>query len=761
MKNVTKLIIKWHKLILLAIVAMTVWSVITIKNNIYLETDLDEYMPKDHPSFASSDEAEEMFDVRDAILIAIENKDGIYNSQSLKKIKDLSKALAKMKEVSKDDITSLYNADNIRGDEEGLVIEEFFKRIPQTKEGLDKLRADVRSNNMVYKRIVSEDETTALIYTKITDGSFTQDFYNRINELTESFNGDGDKLYVAGQPIIEGTMANLMPKDMGKMVPIVILLIILVLMVVFRSIKSTMFTLMVVVLSTIWTFGVMAAFNIPIYAITTLIPVMLIAIGVADGIHMLSHMQLFKRSHHNATKSEVIQNMNNEMWSPVVMTSVTTSVGFLSLLTSDVGPIQYFAVFAALGVFFAMFLSLVFLPAALSLFGLPRIKISESPENDFFNVYAKKFSDFVLKYPKILIFNTLLILVFFGYGMSKLWINSSFLERFPTDNAIVKTDAFVNSKFMGTTSINVILKGKKDDFKRPEVLRMADKLVAETDEKFDLVGGSMSINDFLKRMNVVLNEDRAEYDRIPDDNDLIAQYFLLYEMSGGDDKIWDFVDQDFKTGNYTFQLKSDNSKGLTEVIDHLSTYKDDFKSVGINLDFAGSGYKLLVFNDLILQGQIKSLIMSLFIVIILLAFMFKSIKIGFIGSIPIIITSVISFGVLGWLNIPLETTTALISSIAIGIGIDYAVHFIDRYKINAERTGDRELTVQKTMAHSGRAISFNAIVVIAGFLVLLMSVFNPNKVLGAIVSLNMLTSFIGTVSIMFLMLYMSKVFFKK
>ena len=114
MKNVTKFIIKWHKLILLAVVAMTVWSVITIKNNIYLETDLDEYMPIDHPAFASSDEAEEIFDVRDAILIAIENKDGIYNTESLKKIKDLSKALAKMKEISKDDITSLYNADNIR-----------------------------------------------------------------------------------------------------------------------------------------------------------------------------------------------------------------------------------------------------------------------------------------------------------------------------------------------------------------------------------------------------------------------------------------------------------------------------------------------------------------------------------------------------------------------------------------------------------------------------------------------------------------------
>ena len=140
--------------------------------------------------------------------------------------------------------------------------------------------------------------------------------------------------------------------------------------------------------------------------------------------------------------------------------------------------------------------------------------------------------------------------------------------------------------------------------------------------------------------------------------------------------------------------------------------------------------------------------------------MFRSIKIGLIGTIPIFITTIISFGVLGWLNIPLETTTALISSIAIGIGIDYAVHYIDRYKINAKETGNRELTVEETMAHSGRAISFNAIVVILGFLVLTFSAFKPNVALGAIVSLNMLTSFIGTVTVMFIVLYAGNIYFK-
>jgi predicted RND superfamily exporter protein len=141
--------------------------------------------------------------------------------------------------------------------------------------------------------------------------------------------------------------------------------------------------------------------------------------------------------------------------------------------------------------------------------------------------------------------------------------------------------------------------------------------------------------------------------------------------------------------------------------------------------------------------------------------MFKSISVGFIGSVPIIITALIGFGVMGLFNIPLSTTTALLSSIAVGIGIDYAVHFIERYKIYAKETNDKMLSAELTMHHSGRAIIFNAFVVIAGFMVLIFSVFPPNRALGMLVSLNMFTSFLGTVTIMYLILYKSNIFFKK
>lgn len=762
MKPITTFIIKYNIAILAVSLLLTIAAIFTLVKDIYLETDLDEYMPKEHPSFAYSDQAEELFDIRDAIVIAIENKRGVYNPTTLQKVKDLTKALTKMEEIHKADVTSLYTADNIRGSDIGLEIDEFYIKVPESDKKLKSLAEAVTTNDMIHGRIVSEDETATLIIAKIDDDVFTEDFYHAIVDLSNSYQGDGDLLYVAGQPIIEGTMGILMPKDMKTMMPIVLVLIVIVLMVVLKSVKATILTLVVVLLSSIWSFGIMAGLGIPIYAVTTLIPVLLIAIGVADGIHMFSHLQLYMKSNSEKSKEEKISNMVAEMWKPVVMTSITTAVGFLSLLTSEVYPIKYFAVFAALGVLFAMVLSLVVIPAGTQLFGLPRIRDKSVKKSDSFAKGAEWFALNIIKYRKTFIIWTILLIAFFGYGASKVWINSSFPERFPDSNPIVQTDAFVNEKFMGTTSINVILESKENDtFKSPEVLRLADKMITETIAKFDPIGGGISINDFLKRMNKVLNEDREEFNLIPDNSDLIAQYILLYEMSGDPNKLWDVVDQDFRTGNYNLQVKTDNSKTLEEILAHLRTYENDFKAMDVDLNFAGSGYTLLLFNNLIFDGQIKSLALSFFIVLILLSFMFKSAKVGFIGTIPIMITSVISFGVLGWLNIPLETTTALISSIAIGIGIDYAVHFIDRYKINALATGDKQLTITKTMAHSGRAISFNAIVVIAGFLVLLVSEFLPNQALGAVVSLNMFTSFIGTVTIMFIVLYMTDIYFKK
>jgi len=521
--------------------------------------------------------------------------------------------------------------------------------------------------------------------------------------------------------------------------------------------------MLVVLFSTIWTFGLLAVVGIPIYAVFTTIPVMLIAIGVADGIHLFSHVDLFRVENPTASKIDTIRNMIQEMWKPVVMTSVTTAVGFISLLTSQVYPIKYFGVFTAFGVLAAMLLSLVLIPAGMMIVGLPKIKKIKvhSADDKHATIFAHKFASGLIKYKWATLGLTAVIIAISIFGTSKVWINSSFLDKFEKNSDIVLTDQFINENFGGTSTLNLVLESpKKDIFKIPAMLEIVDKMQTDV-ESIEIVGSSFGLTDYLLRMNKVMHADDESYNIIPETSDLIAQYLLLYEMSGDPENLWQVTDFDYQKMNVTFQLKSDDSKSINMAMDRIESYRDQFKEHNIDMNFAGSGYKALVFTDLILKGQIASLLMSLVIVAVLLSFMFKNVVAGLTGTVPIIITAAISFGVMGLLGIPLSTTTALMSSISIGIGIDYAVHFIDRYRENTRKTKDMELAIQRTMHHSGRAIVFNAMVVIAGFMVMLFSVFPPNRELGFLVSLNMFTSFVGTITVMVLIIEQKKLFCKR
>jgi uncharacterized protein len=746
---------------IISVVLISTWFLSAMMKNARMETNLDEYMPSEHPAFVYSDQAEEWFNIKDGILIAIENRSGIYNPQTLEKIRDITEALQEMEEFEANDVMSLYSADNITGDEWGMDVRAFYGRVPTTPERLEALRLEVRDNDMVYRRLVSEDETVALIVAGMDSKFFTQEFYREIMDFANSFESEEEIIYVAGRPIVEGTMALLGPADMKKMVPLVLVVIAVVLYLLLRSFRAASATLFSVFISSVWAFGLMSVLNVPIYSVSTMIPVMLIAIGVAYGIYFYNHLNRYYLNNPGTSRHEAIRYTLGILWKPLAMAAFTTMIGFISLLTSQVYPIKYFGVFTAFGIFTAFVLALVFLPAAVMLFGYkPREKRSRT--NDFLNNGGLNAMADKLLQKKVWVFATVAAIVLVSlFGLQRVWINSSFLDNFEKDSNIVLTDAFVNSKFGGTSTLNVILESETaDGFKQPEFLRLIDNMQHET-EKLPEVGNSFSLADYLKRMNKVMNEDKEEFYTIPSESDMVAQYLLLYEMSGDPENLLKVVNYDYNRTNITFQLKGDDSKTINEALSVIKGFEDRFAGHGIEINYAGSGYKALVFTSLILEGQILSIGITLILVLILLSLMFRNIKAGLIGSVPITITALISFGVMGLLNIPLGTPTALLSSIAIGIGIDYAIHFIQNYRMNIVKNGSRQDALHATMGQTGKAILFNAVVVIAGFLVLLFSVFPPNRILGALVSMNMFTSFLGTLSIMMVLVYTYRVFIEK
>ncbi len=440
------------------------------------------------------------------------------------------------------------------------------------------------------------------------------------------------------------------------------------------------------------------------------------------------------------------------MTRPVVMAALTTAIGFAALMSSQVLPVRYFGLFSALGVLSEMLFALVLFPLSIRLLGVPRRGKKREDEDIEVpvtgNIKGHRWTRFVLSKGKRITMASILIALIGIYGATNIWIDTSFLANFEKDHPISVTDSFVNETFSGTSSLNIILTSDEpDSFKQPEVLALTDQMQSSLTDN-PQVGAALSITDFIKRMNLVLHEEKEEYFAIPEDRDLIAQYLLLYDMSGDAETLEKIVDYEYSMANITLQMKSDSSMLIEELISTVSEYEAEFASMGITVSYAGSGYTAYIFSDLLMEGQVVSLGISFLIVALLLTFVFRSIFVGIAGTIPIAITATVNFGVMGLLGIPLSSSTALISSIAIGIGVDYAIHLIEHYLMRRKEGYSIEQTVNETITHTGKAIVFNAVAVMGGFIVLVFSVFPPNRQVGSLIALNMVLSALGTLSIL-------------
>ena len=732
--------------VVLIMAAITVAFGVAIASKARVETNLDKYMPQGHSAFVYSAEAEKTFGIRDGIMIAVEHPESVYNLGTLKKLIDIETELAAFGELEPGAIRSIHTSDNIVSSGDGLEVGRFYTAPPATDEESRAIKASVEANPMIAGRLVSRDGKTALVIAEIKPGSFSRDLYSRIQSLAAKMEGP-ETIHVAGRPIVEGTLALLGPADMKKMGPAVLIVIAVALFLMLRNAGHAAMNLLVVMFSTVWAFGLMVLAGIPVYTVTIMIPIMLTAIGVAYGVHISHNHALHAKEHPEASRAEIVLAGVRNLWKPVLFAALTTAAGFISLVTSQVYPVKYFGLFSAFGVLVALVLSFVMISAATMLFGAPPAPKSARGST---REAGGRFSDWVMSHPLPVIAVSLLVLAFSLFGVSKVWINSSFLANFEKTSAIARTDAFVNAHFGGTSTLNLILEAQDPDtFKKPEVLGLVDRIQSEVGA-LNRVGGSFSLADYLKRMNQVMSGSGTSAGDLPESKEMIAQYLLLYEMSGDPANLAKVVDYDYRRANVTFQLKSDDSRTIQTVIDKIESFRDDLKGLGIVPRYAGSGYKSLVFSNLILQGQISSLGLSLAIVVGLVAFMFRNLILGLIASIPVVISSALNFGAMGLLGIPLSTSTALISSIAVGIGIDYSIHMTERYKVLRSEGYTGVEAGRRAMSDTGRAVFLNATVVICGFLVLLLSAFPPNRQVGALVSLNMAAAFAATMTITFL-----------
>ena len=327
-------------------------------------------------------------------------------------------------------------------------------------------------------------------------------------------------MIVAGRPVIEGEMGRLAEEDLRNMFGWVIVAAAFLLYLSLRSLRGVVLPLLVVITSVVWTVGAMVWLGATFFAITTIMPMLLVAIGVANGIHIIHHFLLGVSEHPERSARDTVLETMEQMTPPVVMTSLTTAGGIGSLAVSSMPPIQGFGVFTAFGVLAGMVFSLTILPAILRLLPLPRRAAlrtarTQTEKGGFVATLLDTLTLVVVRHPLIAIIGAAVVVVVGAAGIPRIVTDASLVKNFPSDNPVKLADDELVTYFGGSQSTQIILDaGKEDAWKEPENLR-ALAAFQEHLETTEYVSETRSIVDYLSRMNEVMNPEDPDAYRVP------------------------------------------------------------------------------------------------------------------------------------------------------------------------------------------------------------------------------------------------------
>ena len=730
-------------------------------------------LPDDLPAKQLYDRVGEVFPSKEMVFIGVE-ADDLWTPQRLQDLDRLTRALEDVPVVQQ--VISPTNASVVVGTEAGFEIRDAADPLPTTVTEAEALRDFLIFQDSTAGVVVSEDGAVAsvMVFLQAKLATTESKAAGQVAEAVDAHCGELT-VHKAGRPMVSYLSSKQIGKDTGMLTSAALLLMLALLGIMFANVRGVLLPIGVVVASTLWTMGGMGWLGIAMTHSLEALPIMLIAIGVADGVHLVQAFMARARS--TSDRKRATEQTMDDLRRPVIMTSITTAVGFLALNTSGVRSIMTLGLLVAFGVFVAMLFSLTFVPAVLALLPVPKRSQREDVRTRGYRLQR------LMVWWGNLLFDhkraaTLAILVFVALcalGANRVQSETSILENFPADDPIRTSAEFFNDHFGGVTNLQVVFDGgASDTLKDPELLARIEAF-EEYVAGIEGVGGTTSVLPVLRSMNRALHADDPAYDRLPraveveqgfdyqlDEEgheiavprthevagrEVIAGYFSLLEMSGKPGDLANFVTDEYSAAKVTVFLTSDRKMDMDRVTAAVQSYMDENLS-GVQVETTGMAVLMLAVNDLITRGQGISIAVSLVLVFLVTSIMFRSTVLGLCATVPLFGAVFFNFGVMGLAGLDLNLMTMGVASMAIGVGVDFAIHFVHRYRMAFGAVGTPRAALQLTMEEAGVAILMNMVAVAGGFLTLLLASFKGVVTMGLLISLIMAFSAIGALTIL-------------
>ncbi len=638
--------------------------------------------------------------------------------------------------------------------------------VPDKRLAPEVVRREVMGNRMLVGGAVSADEKVALIavelFIKQEDAEGQLRAYQAFRDMVDGYVkahprfAQANQVYIAGVPIFIAEQKKLIDSDLGRLFPVVIAVVAAILVVFFRRPLGVALPLVNVVMAAIWTLGLMALMRAPLDLITSALPVFLVTICGADAIHMMSEYYSQRAAGHGAR--EAVRRMVREMFSPVVLTTVTTVAGFLFATSTNISSIRSFGLYMAAGLVFAQLTALLLVPAWLNLFGgrgkAPAGSTAAAPARHEWlgNALVALFRP-VLRHRLAVGAGFALLLAAAGLMATRIHVEDAGSSYFAADNPFRQADEFVNRHLAGTSPgwVRVVTSEPRGALTLQTV-----RFIQELDRFLEAqpnVTYTYSLAKYVQRMNLVLNDMNPAYDRLPaplekitvtdaggrssvetvSGEDIVSQAILMYENGGGSD-LTNVTNRDFSQAVTMFTMNTTRASDYERLLGTLDGWLKQHKPAHVEVVLGGTPVIWSGVLREILAGQLTSFLLALAAVGAVLMLWLRSVRQGLLAALPLAATMVCYYGLMSALGIDLNIGTAIISFLVVGI-VDYSVHFLHRIQSALGQGLAMDDALVHAIRHSGRSIVFNVLVFSCGFLTLVLSDFTPLQHLGLLVAL--------------------------
>jgi len=734
MEQFTRKILKNRWIIIASVIILTLFFGYQTRF-ISINSDIVSSLPDDDPAALLFKNIGNQFGGNDMGMIVLES-DNVFKNDLLKHVKQITDSLKITHGVST--VTSLTNILDIKSTEEGIEIGKLVDEynLPDNQSQLDSLKAYILSKEMYKGAIVSEDGTaTVVMFTLLPEAdkqAVAKEIKNKIEALYLP-----EIIYFGGLPFMMNDVSDLIISDIVWLLPIVFIVIALILYISFKSFRGVIMPLLTAGIAVIWTVGIIVTAGHELTIILNIVPIILLAVGSAYTIHVINSFNIFKTTDINQTVIKAL----GYIIIPVILAAATTAIGFVSfVLGAYLTMIRDFGVFTAIGVLVSLILAIFFVPSITSVFSRNesrRKRDLQEKKTILSHLILQPLASLLFKHPKYIFSIWSILLVISIVGMFLIKTSTNMADYFKKDNPTRISEDLMQKKFGGSFPVFVVFDG---DVQSPEVLKMMIKT-----EQFMKQDPNISITQSVADLIEQMNDAMLEGKKIPDDRTKIEQLWFLLD---GQDVMPQLVSEDLDRGIIQSKFASVENKEIEAFTKKMQEFIKANSSENCKIELTGMPSVYVRLNDSLIKSQFCSLVIALVLVVLIVGMIFRSFSKGVYATIPIIATILVLFGFMGFTGIPLDIATVLVGSIALGIGIDYSIHFISGFNSHLKENGDAEKAIEKTLLTSGKAIIINVSSVAAGFLVLLFSQIVPLQNFGLLVAISMFGSGLGSLTLL-------------